>query len=119
MRSFLLLACLSLAACAPMAVGNNTAAATEIGDQVVLKSATGLSLGELAFTSAEQAATAALKSGRLSKADAAALDAGVLTARGYRNQARAAVQAGQDASAILTSLDAAIVKIAPLTTKGS
>ena len=96
----------------------NTAGST-LSDQVVLKSTTALSLAELAFTSAEQGATAALKSGHLSKTDAANLGTIVIEARGYRDQARAAVAAGQDASAILGNLSTALTKIATLNAKGA
>lgn len=121
MKKFLLFAALALAmpmtACAPNAGISNTV--TAIGDQVTLKSTTALSLGELAFTSAEQTATAALKSGHLSKADAASLGNAVLAARGYRDQARAAVAAGQDASAILTALSASLTNVSTLSAKAN
>ncbi len=121
MKRLLLFAALALAvpmtACAPPAGISNTV--TAVGDQVTLKSTIALSLGELAFTSAEQTATAALKSGHLSKADAASLGHAVLTARGYRDQARSAVATGRDASAILTSLSAALANVSNLSAKAS
>jgi len=96
-----------------------SATAGALGDHVVLKSTIALSLGELAFTGAEQTATAALRSPHLSKDDAARLGTLVHDARGYRDQARKAVAAGQDASTILGNLNGALSKITPLTAKGS
>jgi len=96
--------------------GNGTAAGATVGDQVVLKSTTALSLAELAFISAEQAATAALKSPSFTTAQKAVIGDAVLEARGYREQAREAVAKGQDAGALLTSLSGAIANINILTT---
>lgn len=121
MKRFLLCAVLALAvpigACAPSAGISNTVAA--VSDQVTLKSTTALSLGELAFTSAEQLATAAVKSPSFTKDQKAAIGKAVLTARGYRDQARTAVAAGQDASAILTNLSTALTQVSTLSTKAN
>ena len=101
-------ALLALSACnADTAVGNASSVAVVTG-QVELKATTGLSLGELAYNSAEAAATAALRSGHLSAADAQNLGDAVHTARGYRDEARALIAAGEDASATLESLSLTI-----------
>ncbi len=71
---FAMAACaVALSACAPQTgvstngtFTNGTAAVTQqVTDQVVLRSTTALSLGELAFASAEEGATAALRSNHL------------------------------------------------------
>lgn len=111
----------ALSACDPIGAinGNGSTAVANLGDQVVLKATTALSLGELAFTSAEQAGTAALKSPSIPTAKKAVIADAVIEARGYRDQARAAVAKGQDASALLTSLSGAIANITSLTGKAN
>jgi len=101
-------AALALASCQPGDVTNSASNMAVMAGQVELKATTGLSLAELAYNSAEAAATAALRSGHLSAADAQNLGDAVHTARAYRNEARALVAAGEDASATLESLSLTI-----------
>ena len=85
-----------------------------VAEQIELKSTTALSLAELAYNSGEAAATAAVKSGHLSKDQIDQLAVDVHKARGYRDQARALVANGQDASSTIESLNQAITAIQSL-----
>lgn len=110
---------LALAGCTPPAAGGaasngDIAAASQ---QVALASTTALSLAELAYNSGEAAATAAIDSGALTKAQADALGDAVHRARLYRDQARALVASGADASATIESLDGALTDIRTITGK--
>lgn len=100
------------ASSAASAVSTSTA---DLANQVVLKSTTALSLGELAFTTAEQGATAALKSPSFTAAQKSVIGQKVKLARGYRDQARTLVKNGQDASATLVLLSNAVTDIATAT----
>jgi hypothetical protein len=99
---------LAAASCAPATglASNGNAAAT--AEQVALKSATALSLAELAYNSGEAAATAAVRSGALSSEQDRAIGAAVRRARAYRDEARALVAAGDDASSAIESLDVSL-----------
>ena len=103
----------TLAACAPGTGlgGDNSNMAMSVGDAVALRSTTALSLAELAYNTGEAAATAALESGQLDKAQAVSLGDAVHRARSYRDQARALVAAGGDASASIEALDASLIQI--------
>ena len=110
---------LALAGCTPPATGgtasNGDVAAT--AQQVALTSTTALSLAELAYNSGEAAATAAIESGALSKAQAESLGEAMHRARLYRDQARTLVASGDDASATIESLDGALTDIRTITGK--
>lgn len=108
----LTLPALALAACTPTGGGvASNGGVAAVSDPIALKSTTALSLAELAFNSAEEAATAAIKSGHLSKAQVEQLGVDVHKARDYRDQARALVSAGGDASSVIESLNTALAAI--------
>jgi hypothetical protein len=102
---------LAAAGCAPATglAGNGNAAAA--AEAVALRSATALSLAELAYNSGEAAATAAVRSGALTPAQDRAIGAAVRRARAYRDEARAVIAAGGDGSAAIEALDASLVDI--------
>lgn len=118
MKKLLLLLPLLLAACglnAPPASNSTTPVTQTTVQNVQIKATVALSLGELAFTSAEQAATSALRSPSIDKGTKNRIGNAVLIARGYRDQARSAVDKGMDASNQLTALSGAISDIYALT----
>lgn len=114
MKRFIIAAlALACSACGPSS--GDIGSVAVVSGQVALKATTGLALGELAYNSAEAAATATIKSGHLSAATSAQLGEYVHAARGYRDQARSLVAAGQDASAVLESLSGALAAIHAIT----
>jgi hypothetical protein len=106
------LAALALAGCAPAAGLDNAGAAS--GEQLALKATTALSLAELAYNSAEAAATTAVRSGALTPAQDQAIGDAVHRARTYRDEARMIVSAGGDASAAIESLDDSLRRVTAL-----
>jgi hypothetical protein len=109
-------AALALASCEPGDVTNTASNVAVVAGQVELRATTALSLAELAYNSAEAAATAALRSRHLSEGQVQQLADAMRAARAYRNEARALVAAGQDASATLESLSLTINSITLITT---
>ncbi len=109
--TFIAALCVSLSACTPA----GGLIHTPVAERVAVAAVTALSLGELAYNSAEATATAAIRSGHLSQSQVADLGRRVHAARDYRNQARALVAAGGDATVTLDLLAQSLTNIRSLT----